>query len=207
MAFTEIRNINGKKYYYRVVSIRNGEKISKKRVYLGKGLTDSEIIKKEKEADKKMLVEKTKPNKEIEKIKSKIIKVLKKNKVSKAGIFGSYSRGEQNKNSDIDIVVEINDSNMSLFGFIRLSRLLEELLKSKDKDKFSKDILRQSAIIRQLEIIGGAAKNISGSFREKYPNIAWKDIAGVRDVLSHAYFGVNLDRIWQVSFYYFPNSI
>ena len=131
MAFTEIRNINGKKYYYRVVSIRNGEKISKKRVYLGKGLTDSEIIKKEKEADKKMLVEKTKPNKEIEKIKSKIIKVLKKNKVSKAGIFGSYSRGEQNKNSDIDIVVEINDSNMSLLGFIRLNRLLEGLLKIK----------------------------------------------------------------------------
>ena len=131
MAFTEIRNINGKKYYYRVVSIRNGEKISKQRGYLGTGLTDSEIIKKEKEADKKMLVEKTKPNKEIEKIKSKIIKVLKKNKVSKAGIFGSYSRDEQNKNSDIDIVVEINDSNMSLLGFIRLNRLLEGLLKRK----------------------------------------------------------------------------
>ena len=131
MAFTEIRNINGKKYYYRVVSVRNGDKVSKKRIYLGKGLTDSEIIKKEKEADIKMLVEKTKPNKEIEKIKSKITKVLKKNKVTKAGIFGSYSRGEQNKNSDIDIVVEINDNNMSLLGFIRLSRLLEELLKRK----------------------------------------------------------------------------
>ena len=131
MAFTEIRNINGKKYYYRVVSVRNGDKVSKNRIYLGNGLTDSEIIKKEKEADKKMLVEKTKPNKEIEKIKSKITKVLKKNKVTKAGIFGSYSRGEQNKNSDIDIVVEINDSNMSLLGFIRLNRLLEGLLKRK----------------------------------------------------------------------------
>ena len=131
MAFTEIRNINGKKYYYRVVSVRNGDKVSKNRIYLGNGLTDSEIIKKEKEADIKMLVEKTKPNKEIEKIKSKITKVLKKNKVTKAGIFGSYSRGEQNKNSDIDIVVEINDNNMSLLGFIRLSRLLEELLKRK----------------------------------------------------------------------------
>ena len=131
MAFTEIRNINGKKYYYRVVSVRNGDKVSKNRIYLGNGLTDSEIIKKEKEADIKMLVEKTKPNKEIEKIKSKITKVLKKNKVTKAGIFGSYSRGEQNKNSDIDIVVEINDNNMSLLGFIRLSRLLEGLLKIK----------------------------------------------------------------------------
>ena len=131
MAFTEVRNINGKKYYYRVVSVRNGKKVSKNRIYLGSGLSDSEISKMEKYADKKMLVEKTKTNREIEKIKSKIIAALKKNKVSKAGIFGSYSRGEQNKNSDIDITVEINDKNMSLLGFIKLTRLLEGLLKRK----------------------------------------------------------------------------
>ena len=75
---------------------------------------------------------------------------------------------------------------------------IEEFSKSLDKEKFSKDILRQSAIIRQLEIIGEAAKNIPDSFREKYPRIAWKDIAGVRDILSHAYFGVNLDRVWKI---------
>ena len=131
MAFTEVRNINGKKYYYRVISIRNGDKVSKKRIYLGTGLIDSEIIEKEKEADKKMSPKKIKLNKEIEKIKSKITGILKKNKVSKAGIFGSYSRGEQKKNSDIDIVVEINDQDMSLLGFIRLIRLLEGLLKRK----------------------------------------------------------------------------
>ncbi len=131
MAFTEIRNINGKKYYYRVISIRKGSKVSKRRIYLGTGLSNLEIIEKEKEADKKMLSEKIKPNKEIEKIKSKITNVLKKNKVSRAGIFGSYSRGEQKKNSDIDIAVEINDKDMSLLGFIRLIRLLEELLKRK----------------------------------------------------------------------------
>ncbi|MBI3622874.1 nucleotidyltransferase family protein [Candidatus Pacearchaeota archaeon] len=131
MAFTEVRNINGKKYYYRVISIRKGKKVSKKRVYLGNALPEPEIIKKEKEADKKMLAEKIKPNKEIEKIKSQITEALKKNKVTQAGIFGSYSRGEQNKNSDIDIAVEINDKNMSLLGFIGLIRLLEKLLKKK----------------------------------------------------------------------------
>ena len=131
MTFTEVRNINGKKYYYRVISVRRGNKISKKRIYLGKNLSSLEITKKEKEADKKMLPKKTKANKEVEKIKSKIIKVLKKNKVSKAGIFGSYSRGEQKKDSDIDIAVEINDKDMSLLGFIKLIRLLEELLKRK----------------------------------------------------------------------------
>lgn len=131
MAFTEVRNINGRKYYYRVISIRQGDKVSKNRIYLGAGLSDLEIIKKEKEADKKMLTDKTKPNREIEKIKSKITAVLKRSKVSKAGIFGSYSRGEQDKNSDVDIAVEINDENMSLLGFIRLIRSLEKLLKRK----------------------------------------------------------------------------
>jgi hypothetical protein len=131
MAFTEIRNINDKKYYYRVISIRNGKKVSKKRVYLGTELSGSEIKEKEKKADKKMQQKNTRPNKEIEKIKSKIVEVLRKNKVVRAGVFGSYSRGEQKKDSDIDIAVEINDNTMSLIGFIRLIRLLEELLKRK----------------------------------------------------------------------------
>lgn len=131
MAFTEIRNINGKKYYYRVLSIRNGNKISKKRIYLGTKLPDSEIIKKEREADKKMLIEKIKPNREIKKIKSKIINILKKNKVTRAGIFGSYATGEHKKNSDIDILVQINNKKMSLLGFIKLNQLLEETLNKK----------------------------------------------------------------------------
>lgn len=131
MAFTEVRNINSKKYYYRVLSIRKGKKISKKRIYLGAELSNSEIIKKEKEADKKMLIKKTKPNREIKKIKSKIINILKKNKVTRAGIFGSYAIGKQKKNSDIDILIQINDKKMSLLGFIKLNQLLEETLNKK----------------------------------------------------------------------------
>src|SRR3989344_7488542 len=67
-----------------------------------------------------------------------------------------------------------------------------------NKEKFSKDTLRQSAVIRQLEIIGEAVKNIPDSFREKHPNIPWKDIAGFRDILSHAYFGVSMERVWKI---------
>ena len=129
MAYTEIRNINGKKYYYRVLSIRKEKKISKKRIYLGYNLSNFELSRKEKMADKKLLVKKI--NKEIEKIKPKIINILKNNKVTRAGIFGSYARGEHKKNSDIDIVVNIEDENMSLLGFIKLIRLLEKALKRK----------------------------------------------------------------------------
>jgi uncharacterized protein with HEPN domain len=75
---------------------------------------------------------------------------------------------------------------------------IEEFSKNLDKEKFSKDKLRQSAIIRQLEIIGEAVKNIPNSLREKYSKVAWKDIAGFRDVLSHAYFGVSMDRVWNI---------
>lgn len=132
MVYTEVREINGKKYYYRVISIREDKKISKKRIYLGKNLSKLELSKKENIADKKLLFKKrNKTNKEIEEIKLKIMPVLKKNKVIKAGIFGSYSRGEQKKNSDIDIVVNIKDKNMSLLGFIGLIRILEEKLKRK----------------------------------------------------------------------------
>ena len=156
MVFTEVRKIGGKKYYYRVISIRNGNKISKKRVSLGSGLIDSEIIKKEKEADKKMLPEKIKPTKEIERIKSKIIRILKKNKVSKAGIFGSYSRGEQKKVSDIDIAVEIKDKDMSLLGFITLKIKLEEVLKKKvDLVEYSviKPLIKNRILSEEIKII------------------------------------------------------
>lgn len=156
MAFTEIRNIKGKKYYYRVISIRNGNKVSKRRVYLGSGLSDSELKKKEKEADKKMQPQKIKSNKEIEKIKSKITKVLKKNKVSRAGIFGSYSRGKQKKNSDIDIAVEINDKNMSLLGFIGLKLKLEDILGKKiDLVEYSaiKPLIKNRILNEEIKII------------------------------------------------------
>ena len=69
--------------------------------------------------------------KQLDTLKKKIIFILKKNNVTKAGIFGSYARGEQKKNSDLDIVVNIEDKNMSLLGFIALNRLLEESLRKK----------------------------------------------------------------------------
>ena len=156
MAYTEVRNINGKKYFYRVVSVRNGKKVSKKRIYLGAGLSGSEIKEKEKEADKKMLTKKIKPNREIEKIKSKIQGILKKNKVNRAGIFGSYSRGEQRKDSDIDIAVNINDKNMSLLGFIGLKLALEKVLNKKvDLVEYSviKPLIKNRILNEEIKII------------------------------------------------------
>ena len=131
MVYTEIRDIKGKKYYYRVISIRNGERVSKKRVYLGYNLSNSNLSKKEKIADKQLLSKKiNKINKEIEKIKSKIIKILKKHKIKRAGLFGSYAKGEQKKNSDIDILIQ-PAKNTSLLDLSGLKIELEKPLGKK----------------------------------------------------------------------------
>ena len=72
---------------------------------------------------------KNKPNKKIEEIKKKIVKILKKNNVVRAGIFGSYARGEENKDSDIDILVEID--NIGLFDLVGIKLELEDELGKK----------------------------------------------------------------------------
>jgi hypothetical protein len=69
-------------------------------------------------------------NKEIENIKKKIIPVLKEYKVTKAGIFGSYARNEQKKNSDIDILIKIDD-DAGLLTIIGLKMELEKKIKRK----------------------------------------------------------------------------
>lgn len=67
---------------------------------------------------------------EIERLKEKLIPVLRKNKIRKAGIFGSYARGEQKKESDVDILVELAEE-VSLFGFIDLKQALEKAIRRK----------------------------------------------------------------------------
>ena len=49
-----------------------------------------------------------------------------------------------------------------------------------------------------MEIIGEAVKNIPNDFKEKYIEIPWKKIAGLRDILMHAYFGIDLDITWNI---------
>jgi uncharacterized protein with HEPN domain len=65
-------------------------------------------------------------------------------------------------------------------------------------ETFSADIRTQDAVIRNLEIIGEATKNLSEELRAKHPLLPWKSMAGVRDRLIHHYFGVNLDIVWQI---------
>jgi len=95
-----------------------------------------------------------KKNKEIDKMKSKIAEVLKKHGVKRAGIFGSYARGEQKKNSDVDILVEIDNDRLSLLDFIGIKLEIERkigkkvdlveyhVIKPRIKDKVIKEEIR-----------------------------------------------------------------
>ncbi len=63
-----------------------------------------------------------------------------------------------------------------------------------DFRQFEGDEKTVYAVIRALEIIGEAAKHVPGHLRRKYPQVPWREMAGMRDKVSHEYFGVNLKR-------------
>lgn len=75
---------------------------------------------------------------------------------------------------------------------------IDEYMAGVSKREFFSNTKLQDAVMRRLEIIGEATKNIPKSFRDRHPQVEWKKVAGMRDVLIHAYFGVNLERVWVV---------
>jgi len=75
--------------------------------------------------------------------------------------------------------------------------IIEET-KDLDYDSLMSNETLKRALIRSLEIIGEATKNLSKEFRDGHPNIEWKEMAGLRDKLIHYYFGVDWDTVWDV---------
>ena len=75
---------------------------------------------------------------------------------------------------------------------------IELFTKKVNKEEFLENKEKQNAVIRSLEIIGEAVKNIPLKIKSKYPNVAWKGIAGTRDKITHHYFGLDLELIWKV---------
>lgn len=68
-----------------------------------------------------------------------------------------------------------------------------------DYARFTEDLLIQSGVIRQIEIIGEAARNISDEYRVRHADIPWRDIIGMRSKLIHEYFGVDLEAVWKTA--------
>ena len=93
-----------------------------------------------------------------------------------------------NKKEDLVFINHILDSINAIHTF----------LKGVPQEVFISDRLRQSAVIREIEIIGEAVKNISSQLQRKYPEVGWQNIAQTRDKMIHHYFGVDLGIVWGI---------
>jgi len=68
-----------------------------------------------------------------------------------------------------------------------------------DFDQFVQDDKTYMAVVRAIEVIGEAAKNVPATVRKQYPEVPWKKMAGMRDKLIHAYFGTDATIVWETA--------
>ena len=90
------------------------------------------------------------------------------------------------------------DPNLFLFDILISADAIEEYFNKISKKEFFESQLLQDAVVRRLEIIGEAAKNIPLRIKNQNEKIAWKKIVGLRNILTHGYFGVNVERVWNI---------
>lgn len=86
-----------------------------------------------------------------------------------------------------------------LADIVNAARRIQAYLSGVDYGAFERDPMRQDAVIRQLEILGEATKRLSEDFRLEHPDVPWRGIAGMRDILIHAYDHVDVAEVWRVA--------
>jgi uncharacterized protein with HEPN domain len=95
-----------------------------------------------------------------------------------------------NRRNDADYLADIEESAVKIVSYIS----------PMSYEDFCDDSKTIDAVIRNLEVIGEAAKNISDSLKLQTPEVSWRGMAGLRDRLIHNYFGVDIEIVWKIAF-------
>jgi uncharacterized protein with HEPN domain len=86
-----------------------------------------------------------------------------------------------------------------LWDMLSAARQIASFVQGISFTKYSRNKLIQSAVERQLEIIGEAARRVSPEYQEDHPEIPWRPIIGLRNILAHEYGEIKADRIWLIA--------
>ena len=92
-----------------------------------------------------------------------------------------------------------HDPALYLTHILESADLIESYVKGLDLTTFREDQQRQDAVVRRIEIMGEAVKNLPATLRTSNPHIPWARIAGMRDKVIHDYFGVDVALVWTVA--------
>lgn len=92
----------------------------------------------------------------------------------------------------------MRDYKLYLDDILQAIKKIEKYTKGLSLAELKKHDLVIDGVVRNLEIIGEAVKNIPSHIKDKYPDVEWKKISGLRDILAHEYFGIDLEILWDI---------
>jgi uncharacterized protein with HEPN domain len=116
---------------------------------------------------------------------------------SEPALFGSIVQSEMDEESDIDILIEF-EGVKSFLNWSHLKNELEDAVNRVDEARFALVDSPSGYALRRIEIIGEAVKNLPDELKKEHPEVLWRDIAGLSNIVVHQYFSLHLELIWYV---------